>query len=178
MEDIFYTVNAYRERYEIIGRAHYIAWDNAARKNKWIGIPVVITSTIVGTAIFSTIKESPNTAWKITAGLLLLFAAVLSTLQTILKYSELAEKHKSAGTKYHDIRRDLDYFVLKYSSMSEPNREKVIEEFESIKKKISELAEASPSIPDKFYNQATDEIKNKGKSFFTMIYDKDKDKDA
>jgi amino acid transporter len=114
MDEIIEKAYQYFHTYSIIGRAHYIAWEKAARRNKWLGIPVVITTTIVGTAIFGTLQESPGVAWKITAGLLSLLAAVLSALQTTLKYSELAEKHKTAGAKYAAMRRRLDIFVLKH----------------------------------------------------------------
>ena len=87
MEDILDTAKGYWQSYSKFGRAHYIAWEKAANKNKWLGVPVIITTTVVGTAIFGTLQESPHIAWKITAGLLSLLAAVLSALQTTLKYS-------------------------------------------------------------------------------------------
>jgi len=154
MEDIIEKAHQYFRNYSIIGRAHYIAWEKAARKNKWLGIPVVITTTIVGTAIFGTLQGSPGVAWKITAGLLSLLAAVLSALQTTLKYSELAEKHKTAGARYAAMRRRLDIFVLKHRGDSEENRKFALQEFEEIATEFAKLAQESPSIPDKVYDQA------------------------
>ena len=157
MDDIIEKAYQYFRNYSIIGRAHYIAWEKAARRNNWLGIPVVITTTIVGTAIFGTLQESPGIAWKITAGLLSLLAAVLSALQTTLKYSELAEKHKAAGAKYAALRRRLDIFLLKHRGESEDSRRIALEEFEEIATELAKLADESPSIPDKVYDQAARE---------------------
>jgi predicted methyltransferase len=158
MDDIIEKAHQYFRTYSIVGRAHYIAWETAARKNKWLGIPVVITTTIVGTAIFGTLQESPGVAWKIVAGLLSLSAAVLSTLQTTLKYSEIAEKHKTAGAKYAAMRRGLDIFILKHRGESKEKRQVALQEFEEIATKFAELAEESPSIPDKVYDRAAHEF--------------------
>jgi hypothetical protein len=161
MDNIIETAYQYWRSYSRIGRAHYIAWEKAAKKNRWLGIPVILTSTIVGTAIFGTLQESPHFAWKIAAGLLSLLAATLSALQTSLKYSELAEKHKAAGAKYSTMRRRLDVFMLKYNEQSSGDRQEALGEFEEIAMKFGELAEESPSIPDKVYDQAVREFQER-----------------
>lgn len=135
-------------------------------KNTWLGVPVIIATTIVGTAIFGTLQENPHVAWKIAAGLFSLLAAVLSALQTSLKYSELSEKHKSAGARYASMRRRLDVFILKYQNESEKDRLIALKEFEEIAIKFGELAEESPSIPDKLYQQAERESKIKDKESY------------
>ena len=173
MDDIIDTAHQYRQNYSIVGRAHYIAWEKAAIKNKWLGIPVVMTTTIVGAAIFGTLQESPGAAWKIAAGLLSLIAAVLSALQTTLKYSELAEKHKTAGAKYAAMRRRLDVFLLKYRGKLEENRQVALEEFEEIATNFAELAEESPSIPDKVYDRAAREFDKKDKKPATLVSEGD-----
>lgn len=165
MDDIIGKAQKYILDYSIIGRAHYIAWENAARKNKWLGIPVVITTTIVGTAIFGTLqKDDVPQAWKIAAGLFSLLAAVLSALQTTLKYSEQAEKYKTAGARYAAMRRRLDVFVLKYCDESEEKRHPALKELQEITEEFAKLAEESPSIPDKVYDKASLEFKPKHRS--------------
>ncbi|MCP3932686.1 MAG: SLATT domain-containing protein [Bacteroidetes bacterium] len=164
MEDILETAFGYWDSYSKVGRAHYIAWEKAAVKNRWLGIPVVITTAIVGTAIFGTLQESPHIAWKIAAGLLSLLAAVLSALQTSLKYSELSEKHKTAGAKYAAMRRRLDVFILKYRDESNVDRQNALKEFEEIATQFGVLAEESPSIPDKVYDQAAREFQMEDKN--------------
>ena len=172
MDDIIEKAYQYFRNYSIISRAHYIACLKASRRNRWLGIPVVITTTIVGTAIFGTLQESPGVVWKITAGLLSLLAAILSALQTMLKYSELAEKHKTAGAKYAAMRRRLDIFILKLRGESEESRQAALEEFEEIATDFATLAEESPSIPDKVYGQAAHEFDKEDDASATLV-DKD-----
>ena len=120
----------------------------------------MITTTIVGAAIFGALQESESlgVTWKITAGLLSLLAAVLSALQTTLNYSELAEKHKTVGARYAATRRRLDIFVLKHRGESEENRQVALEEFAKIATVFAKLAEESPSIVDQVYDQAAHEF--------------------
>jgi hypothetical protein len=158
MKQLLDKAKEYKRNYKIIGRAHYIAWEQAARKNNWLGIPVVIATTTVGTAIFGTIQDNPIIGVKIFAGLLSLFAGILSSLQTVLKFSELAEKHKIAGARYASARRRLDIFILKYENQSRPNKEQALKELEEIVYLLGELAEESPSIPDKVYYKAEKEF--------------------
>lgn len=173
MDDIIETAHQYWRSYAILGRAHYVAWERAARKNTWLGIPVVVTTTIVGTAIFGSIQENPAIGWKVAAGLLSLSAAVLSALQTTLKYSELAEKHKMAGAKYSAVRRRLDLFILKHSGQLAEHREAALQELEEIMTKIAELAEESPSLPDTVYSQAEQEFKSADKRPATLKRERD-----
>lgn len=165
MKGIIEKAKQYFQTYSIIGRAHYIAWEVATKKNNYLGIPVVITTTIVGAAIFGTIQENPDIFWKTIAGSLSLLAAVLSALQTNLKYNELAEKHKIAGAKYSVMRRYLDVFLLKYNNDgSEEKKQEALLEFERIADEFAKLAEESPSIPDKIYDQAKQELNENEKS--------------
>lgn len=158
MEEIIQQVNQYHKSYSIVGRAHYIAWENADKKNRWLGIPVTITTAIIGTAIFSTIQENPDVVWKIIAGLLAMLATILSALQTTLNYSELAEKYKTAGANYAALRRRLELFVLKYDENNTANKDKALEELGFINDRLEELASSSPSLPDKIYFMAKEEF--------------------
>ena len=154
MDEIIGKARQYWQDYALLGRAHYMAWEHFSRLNKWFGIPVVVTSTVVGTAIFGTIQQDPDIRWKLAAGLLSLTAAVLSALQTTLKYAELAEKHKVAGARYAALRRRLDLFILKHGGEAETDRAESLLELEDVLTRVGELAEESPSLPDKLYYRA------------------------
>ena len=159
MKKIIEKAREYQRNYRIIGRAHYIAWEEAVTRNKWLGIPVVITTAAVGTAIFGTIQDNMGIELKIATGLLSLTAAVLSALQTTLKYSELAEKHKMAGARYAGMRRRLEMFILKYED--EPRKQQeAMKALEEIALLFADLAEESPSLPDKIYDRALHEYES------------------
>ena len=78
------------------------------RWNLGLGIPVVALTAIAGTAIFATLETSPQAWAKIFIGLLTVLAAILSSLQTFLRFSELAERHKVAAVKYGALRREIE----------------------------------------------------------------------
>jgi heme/copper-type cytochrome/quinol oxidase subunit 4 len=73
-----------------------------------LGVAVIILTTIVGTAIFSTLASSPSTAVKIVAGLASVGAGVLAALQTFLGLDKRAAKHREVAAAYGALRRELE----------------------------------------------------------------------
>jgi hypothetical protein len=140
------------------GRAHYKAADISSEWNNRLGIPVIITTAIVGTAIFATLSSNPDITWKIVAGIISLLAATLSALQTFFKFAEAMERHRTAGAAYGAIRRDIELFLLKYSEAKGDARSLALQELERLTSKLSELASGSPRIPDRAFHRAVREI--------------------
>ena len=70
----------------------------AERTRSWnlvLGIPVVIATTIVGTAAFAAINNNTTSnGWKIAAGVVSIFAAVLAALQTFFGFGDRSERHR------------------------------------------------------------------------------------
>ena len=97
MKDIEVRAEKYRIRAHRKARAHYLAAKHHSARHKYLGVPVVITTAIVGTTIFVSLSENPSIAWKITTGLLSITAAILAALQTFFKHAERSEKHKIAA---------------------------------------------------------------------------------
>ncbi|NKB80761.1 MAG: SLATT domain-containing protein [Nitrospirales bacterium] len=135
----------------ILELAHHTTAADYSRRHRLFGTPVVIVSTVVGTAVFATISESPHPAIQIVVGLLSITAGVLSSLQTFLNYPELAEKHKVAAVKYAGLRREIEQ-VMAVSS-SEPD---TIQEFlTSFRDRWNALDEDSPSVSMPVYRKTT-----------------------
>ncbi len=153
------TAEKYRMRCAQSARAHYMSWENAVRWNRCLGSMAVVASTVVGTTIFGTINSNPEVAWKITAGLISLLAAVLSGLQTFLRHPELAEKHKAAGARYSAMRRKLELFELEYADQGEHQRDAALKNLNILAEKLADLANESPSIRRKYYDKAVDIMK-------------------
>ena len=82
MNELPERLDYYRKRVHRKVRAHYLAGKHHAGLNAWLGVPVVVTSTIVGTTIFATLSKEPAVEWRIVTGLLAVSAAVLAALQT------------------------------------------------------------------------------------------------
>ena len=160
MEDIIAAAKQYRVDAVYTSRAHYKAVDSANFKNKLLGIPVVITTTIVATSIFSTLNSSPGIIWQIVTGLLSILALVLSALQTFFRYSDLAEKYRTAAVNYSTLRREIEFFILKYGDLSNDERENALNGIDTICRRFSQLARDSIAIPPKAYDKAVKEIKS------------------
>jgi hypothetical protein len=127
-------------------RAHYSSADRFGRKKYWLGIPAVILSTIVGTSVFATIQKQPSATVQIAVGLASVLAALLTSLQTFLGYSERAEKHRIAGAKFGALGRELE--VLRATGNVTP------EMIDSVRKRLDTLALESPNNTVAIYNKA------------------------
>jgi hypothetical protein len=155
-KDIDERADYYRIRAVRQGRSHYLAARRSQRINNLFGVPVVIITSIVGTAIFSTISSTPKVWLQTTTGLLSLIAAVFASLQTFFKFSELSEKHKGAAANYYSVKRRLDLFLLSYAENPE-NKTALVEDFQKIVIEIDRIDAQSPNVPDALYDQAKKE---------------------
>lgn len=154
MEDLLEQAKQYRIDAMYSGQAHYRAATIASQWHTWLGLPVVVTTSIVATSIFATINAIPSTGWKIAAGVVSLLAAVLSALQTFFNFSEMPEKHKLAGASYGELRRELEVFLLRYADGKSADRSAAIETLNDILSRFSDLATKSPSVPDRAFRAA------------------------
>jgi len=154
MRDVLAKASEYQETYGIVGRAHYLAADRSRALNRWLGIPVVVITAVVGTTIFGTLNQNPDPGWKITAGLVTLGGTILSSLQTAFGFAQIAEKHKAAGEAYRAVRRRFEMFRLKYAEVPPDQRAVAITELNEIVVSLADLPKEFPTIPDRFYDRA------------------------
>ncbi|WP_226366902.1 SLATT domain-containing protein [Pseudonocardia sp. ICBG162] len=134
------------------GRAQYLASRRLSGLNTHLGVPVVALTTVVGTATFSSLNESPDTSIVIIVGLASILAAVLSALQTFLGFAERAEKHRIAANAYADLKRRMDIGVIDIARNGSLNS--AVEIASSLIREIADIDRNSPEAPDKFYDQA------------------------
>jgi hypothetical protein len=153
MNDVLETALAYKSRYLVVGSAHYIAARRCTRFNRYLGIPVVIITAVVGTTIFATLEKNPSAAWKIATGIISMLGAVLSSLQTSLRFAESAERHKTAGARYRGMGRRIDLFLLKYAGEN-TCRIEALRELSQLADELQDLADESPGVPDSCYDKA------------------------
>jgi hypothetical protein len=94
----------------------------AERTHNWnliLGIPVVIATTIVGTAAFAAINNTAtNDRWKFAAGVVSIGAAVLAALQTFFGFGDRSERHRIAATRYAVTRRSIELALAKRDTQS------------------------------------------------------------
>jgi hypothetical protein len=134
-------------RVSVTQRAHYLSADHFGNKKYWLGIPTVILATLVGTAVFATLQKDPDPLLQILVGLASVVAAILSSLQTFLGYSERAEKHRLAGAKYGALGRELETLRALPDGASN-------ERMDRVRERLDVLAVESPNNPQSIYLKA------------------------
>lgn len=155
MDDVIRQADQYRQHTMAMGYGHYTAGKRAAKRHMFLGLPVVIITSVVGTSIFATLSRDPEDLWKIITGIVSLSASVLAALQTFFGFSDRAAKHKTAGAHYGALRREIELFLLRNTGKDVPDREKALVDLEQIAKRLGQLADESPDLADELYEQGS-----------------------
>ena len=132
--------------------AHYYLMTQLRRRNLMLGIPVIVLTAAVGTALFSSIANGDTAApvWaKITAGVISALAGVLAAIQTFMKFSERAEKHAVAADWLAAIRRDLEVV----SATPEAARGDPTVVLAKLRKEINRIAQSAPAIGEQVWHR-------------------------
>jgi hypothetical protein len=103
----------WRNGIKIAHNSHLRAASYFTTRGRMLSVPVVIFTTIVGTAVFTSIASNGTSSivLQVLAGFLSIAAAVLSSLNASLNYGELAERHRSAAVKYGNLRREIEQLL-------------------------------------------------------------------
>lgn len=103
----------WRFRVHRVQTGHYEAGRRYDRLHLLLGVPAIAVSALVGTAVFSSLAtEKSGVVVTILVGLLSVTSAVLTSLQTFLKYSEVAERHKLAGARFADLKHRIELIAV------------------------------------------------------------------
>jgi hypothetical protein len=122
--------------------SHYAMANRLAKRNLWMGVPVIVITAMVGTSAFASIVTELIPLWaKIAVGGASGLAAVLAALQTFFKFSERAERHKTFAAKFGAVRRELEALHASGRAVQEPSFVGVLRE------KLDRLAEEAPAVP-------------------------------
>ena len=139
----------WRFRAHRVQRGHYVAGRRYEHLHLWLGVPAVILGAIVGTAVFSSLAQSEiSVPVTIAVGFLSVASAALAALQTFLKYSELAEKHKLAGARFADLKHKIELVAVFRSN----DVAAMADELSRIEEQWSTIREESPNIPSKIWD--------------------------
>jgi hypothetical protein len=151
----------WRLRVHSVQIAHYETGRAFDRRHLLLGIPAVILSTLVGTAVFASLARFTNEEvllWpKIAVGLLSVTAAILVSLQTFLRYAEQAESHKTAGARYAHLKHRLELLV----TLPPESDDKLKSELLALEKEWETIREESPNIPIKIWSRIEREMMQK-----------------
>tara|TARA_A100001015_G_C14923636_1_gene685340 strand:+ start:99 stop:1022 length:924 start_codon:yes stop_codon:yes gene_type:complete len=117
------------------------------RKNAWYTIPVIIISTITGTANFAQERFSDEIKpyVVISIGTLSIIAGIITTIYQFLKISEINEGHRIATLSWGKFHRNLEAELTRHPL----DRMKPIELMNISKEEYNRLIEISPQLDNK-----------------------------
>jgi len=125
------------------------------RLQKWRnGIKIAHNSHLraaaYGTAVFTSIAANSqgSIALQVTAGLLSMAAAALSSLYTFLNYGGLAERHRTAAVKYGNLRREVEQLLCFMN-----NKNDLEATMENIRTRWDSVDFEAPEIPQKIHDK-------------------------
>jgi hypothetical protein len=129
---------------------HRVMADRMRRRYLMLGVPVVILTTIVGTSVFASIQDAKVATWiRVVVGSVSLLAAVISSLQTFLRYGMRAEGHRVAAIRYETLRRDMAaVLAIPRASRTEPLRQ-----LDGVRNRMDRYAKESPTIGEREWNR-------------------------
>jgi len=128
-------------------------------RNYAFTIPVIILSTLTGTANFAMDSFVPETHKQFAmacVGGVNIFAGILSTLQNFLRYAELMESHRSCEVQWSKFGRNISVELA-----LDPKRRKPANDFLNVcRAEYDRLIEQSPPIDDKIIKSFRKSFKN------------------
>ena len=118
-----------------------------SRTNTWFTIPVIIMSTLTGTANFAQDRFSENIKpyAQMGIGAVNIFAGILTTIAQFLKIGELNEAHRVSSISWDKFYRNIKVELAK----SRDERTNVGHMLKMCKEEFDRLMETSPSINEK-----------------------------
>ena len=115
-----------------------------SKTNAWYTIPVIIMSTLTGTANFAQDRFSDDIKpyMQMAIGAVNIFAGILTTIAQFLKVGELNEAHRVSSISWDKFYRNIKVELAK----SREERTNVIHMLKMCKEEFDRLMETSPSI--------------------------------
>ena len=133
------------------------------KRNYSFTIPVIILSTLTGTANFamdSFVPEENKQVAMACVGGVNIFAGILSTLQNFLRYAELMEGHRVAEVSWSKFSREISVELA-----LEPDMRKPAFDFLTVcRSEFDRLIEQSPTIDDSIISQYNSKFMKKKKN--------------
>lgn len=115
--------------------------------NAWYTIPVIVISTLTGTANFAQdrVPLEYQSYYVMVVGGFNILAGIITTIQQFLKITQLNEAHRVSGIAWDKFYRNVKIELAKHPSERTP----VTQMIKLCKEEFDRLMETSPVIPDK-----------------------------
>lgn len=115
-------------------------------KNTWYTIPVIVISTVTGTANFAQerVPLEYQTYFVMMIGAFNILAGIITTIQQFLKITQLNEAHRVATIAWDKFYRNIKIQLAKHPD----ERIEVSQMLKMAKEEFDRLIETSPNIPE------------------------------
>jgi hypothetical protein len=123
---------------------HQFSTRKYQQKNRHFAIPIIILSSLAGTANFADayVPEGFQMGFSACVGSVNIFCAILGTLQSFLKYAELYESHRMSALSWASLGRSIQIELA-----LNPERRKPCREFLKVSRaQMDSLLESSPTL--------------------------------
>ena len=152
VEDLYAS---WHRRVAAAEHGHRLMADRLHRRYLLLGIAVVVFTTLVGMSAFASISKAHGNSIQgldidpdivlVAVGTVSVLAAVLSSLQTLLRYATRAEGHRIAALRYETLRRDMaTTLALPREARGQPDRD-----LDSVRQRMDRYAKESPTIGER-----------------------------
>jgi hypothetical protein len=152
IEDLY---ESWHRRVAAAEHGHRLMADRLRLRYLLLGIAVVVLTALVGTSAFASINEARGDSIQglgldpdivlVLVGTISVLAAVLSSLQTFLRYATRAEGHRIAALRYETLRRDMaTTLALPRAARGQPDRD-----LGSVRQRMDRYAKESPTIGER-----------------------------
>jgi hypothetical protein len=130
---------------------HDVTQRKFSRINMFLGVPVIILSTISGTANFgiSTIFPAGFSYGNAVIGTLSLITGVISTISNFLGYAQSEEAHRISAIQWAKFKRNIETEL----SLNPSERQNPSDFIKHNKAELDRLMEQSPIIPQDIINR-------------------------
>jgi hypothetical protein len=131
-----------------------------SNKNTWLNIPVIVLSTLAGTASASstTFFEDNMKMGSLGIGAVSILVGVLNTINSYFAFAKRSEAHRIADIQFNKIYR----FIAVEMTLPRSERIRAKDMLKIVREQIERLAETSPIVPE----SVIEKFKNKfGKDY-------------
>ena len=154
------VLEEWRRSLIILHRAHWEAAGQFEDRNFWLGLTAAGMSAIAGTTVFATLEQdSPSVFVRVAVGVFSVIATLLAAIQAFLRSSAIAERHKAAGVKFGQLRRELDQTRLVGLPTDAAAREAALKDF---RKRWDEAESNVPPVPSAIFKHVSRNVARYG----------------
>jgi hypothetical protein len=137
-----------------------------SKLNAWYTIPVIVISTLTGTANFAQdrVPYEYQSYFVMLVGGFNILAGIITTIQQFLKITQLNEAHRVANIAWDKFYRNIKVELAKHPD----ERLNVSQMLKTCKEEFDRLMETSPIIPDDIINMFDYAFKEKDMNYLTL----------